>query len=201
MDQFEKILTEFSKKQFQFVSPYPSVSRRLLRATKRALEAQSVEDINEVGLNCREFLNDYANQIHSPEYSETDTKAGDTKQLLKDTINYYTTSGGKRAVLDSLNTYVDKVVRELNTITHSSNVYPEHAFLCINISISLIASIESLVLLNERENSPIYEYFGITKCPKCKSLKLKANSHLDEQHDEMYYIVECQDCGWSDWTQ
>lgn len=192
---------EFSKKQFQFVTPYPSVARRLLHATKRALVAHSVEDVNEVGLNCRELLIDYANQIYSPEYSETDIKGADTKELLKDTIKYYTRSGGDRSVVDSLNSYVDKVVRELHTITHSSSVFPEHAFLCINLCISLITSIEALVLLNERESSPIFEYFGVTKCPKCKSLKLETRSHYNEDRDDIYYFVKCSECGWSDWTQ
>ncbi len=201
MDNYEELLTEFSRKQFQFVTPYPSVARRLLRATKRALEAHSVEDVNEVGLNCRESLMDYANQIYSPEYSETDIKGADTKELLKDTIKYYTKSGGDRSVVDSLNSYVDKVVRELHTITHSSSVYPEHAFLCINLCISLITSIEALVLLNEREGSPIFEYFGVTKCPKCKSLKLETRSHYNEDRDDIYHFVKCSECGWSDWTQ
>jgi len=201
LDKYEELLTEFSRKQFEFVAPYPSVARRFVRATERAVEAISIEDVNEVGLNCRELLNDYANQIYSPEYSKTDIKGADTKELLKDTIKYYTKSGGERATVDSLNLYVDKVVRELHTITHSSNVYPEHAFLCINLCISLITSIEALVLLHERKNSPIYEYFGETKCPKCRSLKLEACSHHDEGHDEMYYFVKCSECGWSDWTQ
>lgn len=201
LDKNEELLTEFSRKQFQFVTPYPSVARRLLHATKRALEAHSVEDVNEVGLNCRELLIDYANQIYSSEYSETDIKGADTKELLKDTIKYYTKSGGDRGVVDSLNSYVDKVVRELHTITHSSSVYPEHAFLCINLCISLITSIEALVLLNERESSPIFEYFGVTKCPKCKSLKLETRSHYNEDRDDIYYFVKCSECGWSDWTQ
>lgn len=70
MDKYEEPLIEYSKKQIQFVTPYPSVARRQHHATKRALEAHNVEGANEVGVSCRELLNDYANQIYSSEYSE-----------------------------------------------------------------------------------------------------------------------------------
>jgi len=201
MEKIEALLTELSKKRFETISAYPSVARRLLHAAKRAVEAQSVEEVNEVGLNCREVLNDYAKQIFSQEFSDIKIKEGNTKELLKSTINFYTSSGGDRAVVSSLNDLVDKVTRELHSITHSSKVYPEHGFLCIDLCISLISAIEGLILSSERKGNPIYEYFGVIKCPSCKSLKLETFSHLDERRDEIYYIIECKECGWGEWTQ
>jgi hypothetical protein len=201
MDQIEELLTQFSIKRFEAISTYPSVARRFLHAVKRATEAQSVEEVNEVGLNCRELLNDYAKQIYSPEFSEEVVKDGDTKQLIKDTINFYTSSGNNRAVISALNGLADKVTRELHSITHSSNVYPEHGFLCVELCFSLITSIESLILASERKGNPLYENFGVIKCPRCKSLKLDTYSHLDERRDDIYYIVDCKECGWSEWTQ
>ncbi|MYL57488.1 hypothetical protein [Virgibacillus halodenitrificans] len=197
----EKLLTELSKKRFEAVSAYPSVARRLLHAVKRSIEAESVEEVNEVGLNCREVLNDYAKQIYSHEFSNEEMKKGNTKQLLKETINYYTSSGEDRAVVSSLNDLVDKVTRGLHSITHSSTVYPEHAFLSIDLCFSLISAIEGLILSSERKGNPTYEHFGVIKCPSCKSLKLETFSHLDERRDEIYYIIECKECGWGEWTQ
>ncbi len=43
--------------------------------------------------------------------------------------------------------------------------------------------------------------FGMKYCPSCGSEKLVFSSALDEAHDEMYYLVKCKDCGYSDWTQ
>jgi phage FluMu protein Com len=200
MDQIELLLMEQAKKRFESLSSYPSVARRFLHAIKRANEAKSVEEVNEVALNCRELLNDYAQLIFSPEFN-SEAKAGDTRQLLKSTINHYTKGGRDRQVVSSLNDFVSKVVDELHSITHSSNVFPEHAFMCIELCSTLITSIENLILLSERKGNPIFEYFGVLKCPSCKSLKLKTYSYHNERRDDIYYIVECTECNWSEWTE
>ncbi|MCB2305618.1 hypothetical protein LGL08_00115 [Clostridium estertheticum] len=201
MCQEDELFIQFTKKQFEFFEPYPSVARRFLHVVKRAMEAQSVEEVNEVGLNCREIINDYAQQIYSCEFSTDEVKSGNTKQLLKDTIDYYTAGDKVRPVVTSLNSFVDKITRELHSITHSSSVYPEQAVLAVNLCITLITSIESLVLISERKESPIFEHFGVIKCPKCKSLKLETYSRFDEVHDELYYFVKCKECSWEEWTQ
>lgn len=43
--------------------------------------------------------------------------------------------------------------------------------------------------------------FGLKACPKCGSTKLKGGLYTDYERDEVYYILECKECGWSDWTQ
>lgn len=71
----------------------------------------------------------------------------------------------------------------------------------MDLCISLINSIETLILLNERNNSLIYEYFGEIECPQCKSLKIETYASHDERNDEMYYLVKRSECDWTDWTQ
>lgn len=43
--------------------------------------------------------------------------------------------------------------------------------------------------------------FGIIACPNCGSKRLKGSSYTVYEHDEVYYILACEECGWSDWTQ
>ncbi|MHA1368997.1 MAG: TIR domain-containing protein [Promethearchaeota archaeon] len=43
--------------------------------------------------------------------------------------------------------------------------------------------------------------FGIVVCPRCGSERLKGSSFTDYQHDEVYFILACEECGWSDCTQ
>lgn len=43
--------------------------------------------------------------------------------------------------------------------------------------------------------------FGIVACPRCGSKRLKGSSFTDCEHDEVYFILACEECGWSDWTQ
>ncbi len=44
-------------------------------------------------------------------------------------------------------------------------------------------------------------HFGLKMCPKCGSERLKRAEAFDAPHDEMYYLIDCLQCGWSDWTQ
>jgi len=38
-------------------------------------------------------------------------------------------------------------------------------------------------------------------CPKCGNIKLKRSSIVDYAGDEEYFIIECTECGWSEWSQ
>ncbi|PIP17557.1 MAG: hypothetical protein COX43_03700 [Parcubacteria group bacterium CG23_combo_of_CG06-09_8_20_14_all_35_9] len=38
-------------------------------------------------------------------------------------------------------------------------------------------------------------------CPRCGNDALNRSSYTDYEGDEVYYIVECKKCGWSEWTQ
>lgn len=43
--------------------------------------------------------------------------------------------------------------------------------------------------------------FGIVACPKCGSDRLKGSSNIDYQNGDIYFILACEECGWTDWTQ
>ena len=38
-------------------------------------------------------------------------------------------------------------------------------------------------------------------CPKCGSKNLKKGEYVDGKHDELYYVVTCEECKWTNWTQ
>lgn len=38
-------------------------------------------------------------------------------------------------------------------------------------------------------------------CPQCGEDDLKRQCITDYEHDESYYCISCNRCGWSDWTQ
>lgn len=42
---------------------------------------------------------------------------------------------------------------------------------------------------------------GYLVCPSCGSDKLKRSSATDPARDDTYYMVDCEECEWSDWTQ
>ncbi|HJP18428.1 MAG TPA: hypothetical protein QF468_07250 [Nitrospinota bacterium] len=38
-------------------------------------------------------------------------------------------------------------------------------------------------------------------CPKCGDENLRGGEIYDDRRDENYWIIKCEQCGWSDWTQ
>ena len=38
-------------------------------------------------------------------------------------------------------------------------------------------------------------------CPRCGSQELDRKSATDAAHDEVYYMINCRNCDWSEWTQ
>jgi len=48
------------------------------------------------------------------------------------------------------------------------------------------------------EGDPV---FGLKACPRCGSTQLTGSSATDYARDEVYYILTCKECDWSDWTQ
>ncbi len=38
-------------------------------------------------------------------------------------------------------------------------------------------------------------------CPKCGSEKLKWDQYNDYNHDDIYFLLKCDDCGWGEVTQ
>lgn len=51
------------------------------------------------------------------------------------------------------------------------------------------------------ENAQAGDPFPMLVCPSCASPNLKRQSTTDPQRDEIYYLINCEDCGWGDWTQ
>lgn len=43
--------------------------------------------------------------------------------------------------------------------------------------------------------------FGILVCPSCGGDDFKRSQTIDYQRDDTYYIIECNECGWGDWTE
>lgn len=53
------------------------------------------------------------------------------------------------------------------------------------------------VIKSSESNDP----YGVDICPQCGSNNLNKSMYHDVGHDEVYYIVECRECKFSDWTQ
>lgn len=57
-----------------------------------------------------------------------------------------------------------------------------------------------LLELTERYGSP-GDPLPFIICPRCGSEHLERSNPVDDEHDEAYYVIECRDCKWYEWTQ
>lgn len=43
--------------------------------------------------------------------------------------------------------------------------------------------------------------FGVIICPACGSDQLARSTSIDHARDDLYYVINCEGCGWGEWTQ
>lgn len=43
--------------------------------------------------------------------------------------------------------------------------------------------------------------FPYLVCPTCAGTNFKRSTVTDYERDDNYYVINCEDCGWGDWTQ
>lgn len=57
--------------------------------------------------------------------------------------------------------------------------------------------------LNEltKENADPQDPLPFLVCPKCGSRDLKRHSETDYESDHHYFMVDCNKCGWGDWSE
>lgn len=59
---------------------------------------------------------------------------------------------------------------------------------------------QKLISLTKKNTHPSDPHPHLV-CPSCGSEKLKRSSASDQDKDDMYYLIDCEECGWGDWTQ
>ena len=67
----------------------------------------------------------------------------------------------------------------------------------IEIAQKLQARLHELTAANVDPRDP----FGILICPECGKNEFKRSTLVDHQRDDSYYVINCKNCTWSDWTQ
>jgi len=65
-----------------------------------------------------------------------------------------------------------------------------------NLIAAIVKKYNELIFDNESG-----DVFSVNACPKCGSQELKRQTAIDDERDEIYYVVNCKKCNWSDWTQ
>ena len=87
-----------------------------------------------------------------------------------------------------------------------SNGSEEDRKLIINSITGMEPSQNLIKAIVKKYNEVIYDFnskdpLPFLACPSCGSNELEHYSPTDYKNDEIYFMIKCKDCGWSDWTQ
>lgn len=164
-----------------------SISRRLNASAAALNDIKAPEDIQAIGLTCRESMVELAGHLyktHEDILKKEDIKAADFKNICRVVIGLYAT--GKRN--SSLRKYCRSTIEsawDLSAETvHSSNKNMPDAKICLLLTCTAVSLIQNLFL----------KFIGFDneiKCPNCHSF----NSDIFESEVDHQLHVVCGECG------
>jgi len=163
-----------------------SISRRLNIAAANLNEIAGAEDIQSIGLTCRESLIELAAVLVEANpgiLAENNLKAADFKGIAKVVISIY--ASGKRN--DNLRKHSRNMAEMAwdyaSEIVHSPNRNIPDAKICLLLTCTIVSIFQNLYL----------KYLGFDaeeKCPECKSM----NFVLQTGEDDVLTML-CKECG------
>lgn len=169
-----------------------SISRRLNLAARDLNNIAGAEDIQSIGLTCRESLIELAGTFvdANPDIlEENNLKAADFKGISKVVISIY--AKGKRN--DNLRKYSRNMAEMAwdysSEIVHSPNRNIPDAKICLLLTCTTVSIFQNLYL----------KYLGFDaeqKCPECKSMNLDFQTT-----DNDLLIILCHECGHKEVTE
>ncbi|MFH0785686.1 MAG: hypothetical protein V2B20_27580, partial [Pseudomonadota bacterium] len=169
-----------------------SISRRLNLAAGDLNNIAGAEDIQSIGLTCRESLIELAGTLvgANPDIlEENNLKAADFKGIAKVIISIY--AKGKRN--DNLRKYSRNMAEMAwdysSEIVHSPNRNIPDAKICLLFTCTTVSIFQNLYL----------KYLGFDseqKCPECKSMNLDFQTT-----DNDLLITLCHECGHEEVTE
>ncbi|NPE56559.1 hypothetical protein HLB25_14320 [Dickeya dadantii] len=164
-----------------------SINRRLNSSAVALNNINAPEDIQSVGLTCRESMIELAAHLyksHENILKKEDIKAADFKNICKIIIGLY--AAGKRNA--GLRKYCRSTIESAWDISaetvHSSNKNLPDAKICLLLTCTAVSLIQNLFL----------KFIGFdreVKCPNCHSL----TTDIYESEEDNQLHVKCQECG------
>lgn len=167
-----------------------SISRRLNNAALELNDVSGPEDIQSIGLTCRESLIELAGVLaqDNPDLlKEHDLKAADFKGVAKAVINLYATGKNNSKLRKRCRALVEAAWDHSSEVVHSPNKNIPDAKICLLFTCSAVSVIQNLFL----------KYLGFDnepKCPACKSMDYELISNDDDEE----VVLSCNACGYKE---
>lgn len=164
-----------------------SISRRLNLAAQGLNDVSGVEDIQSIGLTCRESLIELAAALVSANPSildENNLKAADFKGIAKAVIAIYAQGRSNSNLRKHSRNMAEMAWDYSSEIVHSPNKNIPDAKICLLFTCSIVSVFQNLYLKH-------LGFDAEQKCSECKSM----NCSFHTTEDDSLLIMLCDDCG------
>ena len=164
-----------------------SISRRLNIASQNLNDISGSEDIQSIGLTCRESLIELATVLVNDNpnlLKDNNLKAADFKGIAKAVVAIYAQGKSNSKLRKRCRTMAEMAWDQSSEIVHSPNKNIPDAKICLLFTCSVVSIFQNLYL----------KYLGFDsepKCPECKSMDFDL---LSTDKDSII-IMHCNTCG------
>lgn len=167
-----------------------SISRRLNKAATTLNDVKGPEDIQAIGLTCRESLIELTRVLaqENPDLIERNNlKVADFKGITKSIIEMYAHGSSNSKVRKHCRDVMEAAWGNSSEVVHSSNKNIPDAKICLLLTCTAVSLIQNL----------FFKYIGFDnepKCPECKSLNFRISS--TESSNAM--VFNCNECNYKE---
>jgi len=164
-----------------------SISRRLNLASQELNDVSGPEDIQSIGLTCRESLIELAIELvkDNPDILENNQlKAADFKGIAKAVISIYAQGKSNSKLRSRCRLMAESAWDQASELVHSPNRNIPDAKICLLFTCTIVSVFQNL----------FFKHLGFDsepKCPECKSMDYEFLS----TDDDSLLVMQCNACG------
>ena len=161
--------------------------RRWEQAAEALDASKESEEVQAVGMRCRECLIAFVRSVSDPRmvpHGQDAPKAGDVihwTELIADTVAHGSSAADIRAYLKALAKATWQLV---SWLTHAANAVRYDGTLALDATYAVLNAYGAAILRHERPTAD--------RCPRCNSLRIQV---LDESEFESGLGIACESCG------
>jgi hypothetical protein len=167
-----------------------SISRKLNSAAQQLNAVSSPEDIQSIGLTCRESLIELASVLVGDNPSvlkDNNLKAADFKGIARAVIQIYASGGSNSTLRKHCRTVSESAWDYACEIVHSPNKNIPDAKICLLFTCSVVSIFQNLYLKH-------LGFDAEPKCSECKSMDYEILS----TNDDTLLVMRCNACGFEE---
>lgn len=162
-----------------------NLRRKLSLASEKLNEAVEIEEIQAIGVMCREILIELIGHIFETDTFEgqEDLKKSDVKNRGELVIAKYLAGSENADLRKHFKNFLNSAWDYSNTITHSSSRTIQEASICLTMTTAVVSIFENLL-------NKYFDPLANIKCKKCGSKRLIVAEN-DETDD---LLIICENC-------